>query len=149
MAAERITSDKDYKKSHVLFLFGLGSNFNDPKLNGEDPPPITTTVKEMLIEMLTYFDVAVTSVKVMKNLGGSVYAYLHCFDATEAEKCLRECKGINFGGRTFMGKVRSSTRVLSGCFHYFALSNPKVAFTPSRSSRQPEPTNTPLIGRRS
>ncbi|GMH62976.1 hypothetical protein TrRE_jg13484 [Triparma retinervis] len=97
-------SDKDYKKSNMLFLFGIGTNFKDPIHNSEAPRRIEDTVKEMLIEMLTYFDVAITYVDVRRNLGGAVYVHLHCFDEEEAEKCLRKCSGVNFGGRKFMGK---------------------------------------------
>mmetsp|Transcript_1823 Transcript_1823/g.3606 ORF Transcript_1823/g.3606 Transcript_1823/m.3606 type:complete len:940 (-) Transcript_1823:58-2877(-) len=106
---ERITKDEEYKKSHMLMVFSIGINFHGDNrdVTNLGPREKEELVKRMLIEMLTYCDVAITRVIVNTNRGGNnIFAFIHCLDESEANKCIRKCFGMNFGGRRFLCKYQ-------------------------------------------
>ena len=86
------------EKSKILFCFGLMNNF-EGHLNlptncfGE-----LAIVRHKLMEMLTFFNVAVTRITAMKGKGGGFFAFINCHELSDAQRCMEECTGISFGG---------------------------------------------------
>ena len=84
-----------------MFAYDLGSDFSDNSPEG---------IKAQLIDMLQYFQVNITHVRVRVNNGGGKYAHIQCETNKDCHKAIETCRGIDFGGRPFTIKFDGASR---------------------------------------